>query len=133
MEKLDKTLSLLEKLKIEQQMDYLVSRTDELSREAASYADSTAALLGEPRPEGKDTLSGSDSEMAAAPDSSLALSQNDSSAGLKKPEKGVEELKEGQGDSENSSKEQALKAVEIKNLSEERGYLAEKILDLDQQ
>ena len=148
MEKLDKTLSLLERLKIEQQMDYLVSRTEELSSEAAAYADSTAALLGEPRAEGEDTLSSrdgeiqqlpADSEMEAAPDSSLELRSKEPSAGLEKAESRMEETdrveaqKNEQSESEESTEQQARKAEEINNLSAEFGYLAGKVLELDQQ
>ncbi|MBN2288896.1 MAG: hypothetical protein JXQ83_06145 [Candidatus Glassbacteria bacterium] len=50
MEKLDKTISLLEKLKLEQQMDYLVSLSSELAQQSAALLDSTAACLGEPLP-----------------------------------------------------------------------------------
>ena len=50
LEKLDKTLSLLEKLKLEQQMDYLVNLSSELAQHTAALLDSTAACLGEPCP-----------------------------------------------------------------------------------
>lgn len=108
LEKLDRTLALLEKLRLEQQMDYLVNRTEELAREAAEYADSTAALPGEPLAEEKDTILSRDgeipgvsldSEIEIAPDSTVA----------------------------------SHKAEEMKNLAAGVEYLAEKVLELDQQ
>lgn len=47
LERLDKTLSVLEKIRLEQQMDFLVNRTRELARTAESLADSMAAAAGE--------------------------------------------------------------------------------------
>jgi hypothetical protein len=121
LEKLDKTLALLERLKLEQQMDYLVNRTGELAREAGGYADSTGALLGEPVAEQKDTIpvgegetpgDSSDSEMQIAQDSSAESPSKDSSAGLEKADDQAEEMKD---------------------LAAELEYLSEKILELDQQ
>ncbi len=48
LEKMDKTIALLEKVKLEQQLDYLVKQTAELAGLAERLADSTASRLGEP-------------------------------------------------------------------------------------
>ena len=45
LQKLDKTLSLLERLKLEQKLDNLVRQTEELAQAAAELADSTGTLL----------------------------------------------------------------------------------------
>ncbi|MBW7996196.1 MAG: hypothetical protein FVQ81_06430 [Candidatus Glassbacteria bacterium] len=45
LQKLDKTLALLERLQLEQQLDNLVRQTGQLAESAAEMADSTAAML----------------------------------------------------------------------------------------
>ncbi len=45
LQKLDKTLALLERLKLEQKLDDLVRQTEEIARAAAALADSTGSLL----------------------------------------------------------------------------------------
>jgi len=58
LKKLDKTLTLLQKIKLEQQLDYLVSKTGELAQETRSLTDTTAALLGEPQGMSADSAAG---------------------------------------------------------------------------
>ena len=54
LEKLDKTIALLSKIKLEQQMDFLVNKSQELSEKARELRDTTASLLGAPRSEEED-------------------------------------------------------------------------------
>jgi len=147
LEKLDRTLALLEKLRLEQQMDYLVNRTEELAREAAEYADSTAALLGEPLAEEKDTILSRDgespgvspdSEIEIAPDSSVDLRAKEPTAGLEKSDDQAGETAQskkmkGEESELDDSTTASQKAEKMKNLAAGVEYLAEKVLELDQQ
>ncbi len=147
LEKLDRTLALLEKLRLEQQMDYLVNRTEELAREAAEYADSTAALLGEPLAEEKDTILSRDgespgvsldSEIEITPDSSVDLRAKEPTAGLEKSDDQAGETAQskkmkGEESELDDSTTASQKAEKMKNLAAGVEYLAEKVLELDQQ
>jgi len=144
LEKLDKTMALLERLKLEQQMDYLVNRTEELAREAGEYADSTAALVGEPVAEEKDTVLvaeveppaiSPDSETLIAPDSSAELSAKERSVGLEKAEDRAEQTActEKQEVEPDDSTVAGQEREKMKNLAAGLEYLSEKILELDQQ
>ncbi|MCE5271579.1 hypothetical protein LLH00_09895 [bacterium] len=61
LDKLDKTISVLEKVKLEQQMDFLVSRTRELAAASEALADSVAVKSpdGEQKGESADSLAAS--------------------------------------------------------------------------
>jgi len=94
--KLDKTISVLEKVKLEQQMDFLVNRTRELARASQALADSTAGKAPgtEPKGEGADSTAAADSKAGQpglkAPDDSLGISgagaDSTQAAGVSKPE-----------------------------------------------
>ncbi|HLA40967.1 MAG TPA: DUF4175 family protein, partial [Candidatus Glassbacteria bacterium] len=73
LQKLDKTLALLENLKLEQQMDYLVQKSEEIAQAARQLADTSAALLGE-KPSPADS-SASDTRDASGSESQKQKSQ----------------------------------------------------------
>ena len=68
LDKLDKTLALLENLKLEQQMDHLVKSSEELARQAKALRDTTAALSGEPE-SARDSLENGNTTREAPEDS----------------------------------------------------------------
>lgn len=56
LQKLDKTLALLERLKLEQELDNLIRQTQEITQAAAALADSTGSMLSSSRLAAADSL-----------------------------------------------------------------------------
>ncbi len=86
LQKLDKTLALLERLKLEQKLDNLVRQTEELARAAAELADSTGALLDSSRFAAADSVASRLDSPAPAISDSLGADPSDASGAEDSPE-----------------------------------------------
>lgn len=82
LQKLDKTLALLERIKLEQQLDDLVQMTEELAETASMLADSTGTMLSPRQRADADSIARSMAGLTADADSvSSAAASADSSSG----------------------------------------------------